>query len=117
MTYILSQPEIHHYQNVPAQKRSFIGRFFKWAADEDEKHHIGWVGGTVTAMTAVFFPISMAAILANGAAFGLIIAAMSALVLVVVTNLAAMSTRYTIPFFFLGILIDAIAIIASFFIH
>jgi hypothetical protein len=114
MTYILSQSQPRHCPNISAQKRSFIYRFFQWAADKDDKHRIGWAGGSVTAMTAIFFPLTMAVALINGATFGLITVAMCALVLVVVTNLATMSTRYTIPFFFLCILVDAVTIIASF---
>ena len=116
MTYILSRPETSNQQTLVQAKKSLLSRFFQWAANEDEAHHIAWVGGSVTIMTAIIFPLTMAAILMNGAVFGLIIAAMVSLVLVVTTNLAAMETRYTIPFFFLGILIDLCVIIASFMI-
>ncbi len=68
-------------------------------------------------MTAVFFPMTMTAILFHSASFGLIITAMTSLVLVVVTNLAALPTKYIIPFFFLGILIDLVVIALSFFIR
>jgi uncharacterized membrane protein (UPF0136 family) len=116
MSYILSRPETLHQQINLHEKRSTFARFILWATQEDQEHHIAWVGGSITAMTAVAFPLTMAAILMNGAIFGLIIVAMVSLVLVVTTNLAAMSTRYTIPFFFMGILIDVGVIVASFFI-
>lgn len=61
-----------------------------------------------------FFPITMTAILFNGAVFKLIIGAMIALVLVVITNLAALPTKYTIPSFLTGIIIDLVIITASF---
>jgi uncharacterized membrane protein (UPF0136 family) len=116
MTYILSRPEALKQQiNVHEKKLSFA-RFIQWATQEDLEHHIAWVGGSITAMTAIVFPLTMAAILMNGAIFGLIIVAMLSLVLVVTTNLAAMPTRYTIPFFFMGILIDVGVVVASFFI-
>jgi hypothetical protein len=100
-----------------AKKRSTaISRFFKWAANEDQERHIGWVGITVMIMTAICFPLTMAVVLLNGGGFGLIIATMFSLVLVVVTNLAALPTKYTIPFFFLGTLIDLVVIGFSFFI-
>jgi hypothetical protein len=116
MTYILSQPGTFHQQTFPKQKKSLIANFIQWATNEDDEHHIAWVGASITAMAAVFFPLTMSAILLNGANFGLIITAMISLSLVVITNLASLSTRYTIPFFLLGILIDAGAIIASFLI-
>lgn len=105
------------YTYYPANERpSALSRFFKWAAGEDEERHIGWVGVTVTVMTAICFPLTMSVILLNGAVFGLIIPAMVSLVLVVITNLAALPTKYTIPFFFLAILIDLVVIGVSFFI-
>lgn len=116
MTYIVSQSETLQQQSSVRGKKSLIGRFIQWVTNEDKEHHIAWVGGSVTIMTAIVFPLTMAAIIMNGAAFGLIVVAMVSLVLVVTTNLAAMETRYTIPFFFLSILIDFGVIIASFFI-
>lgn len=64
-------------------------------------------------MTAIFFPATMGVILLNGASFGLIIAAMASLVLVVVSNLAALPTKYTLPCYLLGILIDVVAVVLS----
>jgi hypothetical protein len=117
---------ISHAQGVPTYRAaagnpssaagnpSLIDRFFDWATKEDVKHHIGWVGLSIVAMTAIFFPVTMSAILLNGASFGLIIAAMVPLVLVFVTNLAALPTKYTIPFFFVGVLAELIILVISF---
>jgi len=96
---------------------SLIGRFFDWAENEDVTHHIGWVGFSITVMTAFFFPITMFSILMNGASFGLIVAAMVPLVLVFVTNLAALPTKYTIPFLFVGVLAELAIIVVSFFVR
>ena len=117
MSYtILSQQKVYkHYET--ATRPSAFGRFFKWAENQDKINHVSWVGISVTLMSAVLFPLTMAAVLLNGAAFGLIIVAMAALVLVVVTNLAALPTKYTIPFLFLGGLIDLIVIVATFFVR
>jgi hypothetical protein len=93
---------------------SLSERFFDWATKEDVKHHIGWVGLSIISMTAIFFPLTMSAILLNGASFGLIIVAMVPLVAVFVTNLAALPTRYTIPFFFAGALAELIIIVMSY---
>ncbi|HVM89616.1 MAG TPA: hypothetical protein VMT76_15615 [Puia sp.] len=116
MAYIVQHAETGYEYHLAKKKPSPISRFFLWAEKQDEKNHILWVGGSVTAMAAVIFPLTMAAVLVNGGGFGLIIGAMTSLVLVVITNLAAMPTKYTVPFFFLGILIDAAVIAASFFI-
>ena len=96
---------------------SLIGRFFDWAENEDVTHHVGWVGFSIMAMTGFFFPITMSAILFNDGAFGLIIAAMVPLVLVFVTNLASLPTKYTIPFLFVGVLAELAIIVLSFFVR
>ena len=82
MTYIISQPETSQGYAILKEQTSLLSRFIQWATDEDKKHHIAWVGASVTSMTAVFFPLTMSAILLNGASFGLIITAMVSLVLV-----------------------------------
>ena len=115
-TTIQSTGTLMHY--LPTNRRqSAFARFFDWAEKQDVPHHIGWVGISVTFMTAVFFPLTLTAVLFNGASFGLIIVAMCSLVLVFVSNLAAMPTKYTIPFFALGIVIDLVVIGLSFFIR
>ena len=96
---------------------SLIGRFFDWAENEDVIHHVGWVGFSIMAMTGFFFPIAMSAILFNGGPFGLIIAAMVPLLLVFVTNLASLPTKYTIPFLFIGGLAELAIIVLSFFVR
>lgn len=90
-----------------------ISRFFSWAAAEDEKHHIGWVGISVMSMSSGIFPLTMYIIMINGGSFGLIMGALVSLAMVVVTNLAALPTKYTIPFYFLAILIDVVVSILS----
>jgi uncharacterized membrane protein (UPF0136 family) len=109
---------ISHHQSYLIQERSsqasVLSRFFAWATNQEEKFHVGWVGASIMIMSGIIFPATMASILLNGADFGLIIAAMSALVLVVVANLAALPTKYTIPFLFLGMLTDLVVVIASF---
>jgi hypothetical protein len=113
---IQSTGTLLHY--LPTKRRpSAFARFFDWAEKQDAPHHIGWVGISVTFMTAVIFPLTLTAVLFNGASFGLIIVAMCSLVLVFVSNLAAMPTKYTIPFFVLGIAIDLVVIGLSFFIR
>ena len=117
MSYTISDPRTLHVYPATSARPSAFARFFRWAESQDQINHVSWVGISVTLMSAVIFPATMAAILLNGASFGLIIVAMVSLVLVVVTNLAALPTKYTIPFLFLGGLIDLGAIILSFFIR
>ena len=114
MNYTLPHPEraiSYHFPNI---KNSYFKSFGKWAAKEDRENHVGWIGISITSITAVFFPLTMAAILFNGASVGLIGIAMLSLIMVVIVNLAALSTRYTIPILFAGILLDMIAATISF---
>ncbi len=112
MNSITYHSDYNRYSLDTAHK-NIITRFIAWTKQE-EKNRIAWVGVSVTAMAAVFFPITMSAILFNGAIFKLIIGAMISLALVVITNLAALPTKYTIPAFLTGIVIDIVLIIASF---
>ena len=113
---ILQQNNINSY-NGAAKSHSVINRFINWCTVQDADHHIAWAGVSLIATTAVLFPLTMAVTLLSGASFQLIIAAMVALVLVAVLNLAALPTRYTIPAFALGVLIDAGVIITSLLVH
>ncbi|HSZ34736.1 MAG TPA: hypothetical protein VK772_15575 [Puia sp.] len=99
--------------SLKIENRNLLTRFFAWTINE-EKNRIAWAGISITVMTAILFPLTMTAILFNGLDFKLIIGAMSSLVLVLVTNLAALPTKYTIPAFLTGIIIDLVLIIASF---
>ena len=111
MSYSISQQENAGYQKATA-RRSVINRFFEWCVNQDREHHIAWAGISLIAMSAVFFPLTMAVILAHGASFALIIPAMISLMLVFTLNLSAQSTRITIPALVLAIIIDVISIIA-----
>ena len=104
-----------NYKSLPAQRshNNVLTRLTAWIISE-EKNRIAWVGISITAMAAIFFPITMSAILFNGAVFPLIMGAMASLALVVITNLAALPTKYTIPAFILGILTDIVLIVVSF---
>ena len=115
MSYTILTEQSATGYTAPAKRRSFISTFFQWSAGQEAEHHIAWTGVSLLTTTAVLFPLTMASVLLNGAAFPLIITAMAALVLVVVLNLAAMPTRYTIPAFALAILIDVAVIITSIF--
>lgn len=115
MTATISQSEELKSFTRTYKKSPLTSRLITWMIEEDAEHHIAWVGVSIMAMAAVFFPATMFVVLLNGMPFVPMLMAMIALALVVVTNLAAMPTKYTIPFFALGILIDVLAVITSFY--
>ena len=116
MSYTISHQEIISHRE-PRANTSVFSNMLKWADGQEKINHVSWVGISVMVMAGVLFPVTMTIILLNGAAFSLIVTAMVALDLVVVSNLAAMPTKYTIPFLLLGTLIDLGAIVCSFFIQ
>lgn len=116
MSYTIPHHQDTFRYKMPVAKLSGISKIFKWAEKQDKINHVTWVGICVTLMAGVLFPVTMTIILLNGAAFSLIMTAMVAMVLVVVSNLAALPTKYTIPILFFGALIDLVAIVCSFFI-
>ena len=114
MSTIIVQQEYHNV-SIENQHESLGARFLNWL-NQQEKYRVGWVGMSLMFMTAIFFPVTMAAILIHGGNFKLIIGAMFSLILVLVPNLAALPTRYTLPAFFTAMLIDLVIIATSFFI-
>ncbi len=75
---------------------------------------IRWI--FITAMAIFFFPLTMTVILINEAGFGLTLAALISVFLVVIANLLPLAEKYTKPIFGVGICIDLGVIIASFLI-
>ncbi|HEX4851515.1 MAG TPA: hypothetical protein VFV08_11945 [Puia sp.] len=117
MSYTISHPGRTISYQEARPKTSIFSKMIKWAERQDKINHVSWVGISVMVMAGVLFPVTMTVVLLNGAAFSLIMTSMVALVLVVVSNLAALPTKYTIPFLLLGTLIDLGAIVCSFFIQ
>jgi hypothetical protein len=115
---IMSTIAFHPDYSTPVLEKhveSVFARFLVWLKEE-EVNRIAWLGISIMLMTAIFFPLTMASILLHGGSFTLIIGAMISLILVAIPNMAALPTKYTIPAFLIGMLIDIILIIVSFFI-
>ena len=78
MTFISTQVGKTHQYELTTGK-SLLSDYIEWAAKEESDHHVAWVGAAILSMAAIFFPLTMTAVLLNGAAFGLIIATMASL--------------------------------------
>jgi hypothetical protein len=89
---------------------SAFSKFITWCNGQ-EKYRFGWLGGIMAAQCCALTPITLFAIVLFGANFALFMAALIAIALPVVTNLAAMPTRITIPVFFLSIVMDLAIIV------
>ena len=94
------------------EKLSLIQRFRSYCASQ-EKNRLMWLGIALAAHGCVLTPITLMAVLMAGSNFILFIAALVAMGVSLVTHLAAMSTKVTIPVFVFSVLMDVAIIIAS----
>lgn len=84
---------------------SFLSSFLSWCQQQEE-NRFGWLGGIIAAHGCLLTPITLFAVILSGSSFPLFIAAIAAMGMSLVTNLAAMPTKVTIPVFFLSVLVD-----------
>jgi len=109
------QTTVHQQVFANAQTRnsshlSLWKRFIQWA-DGQEKYRFGWTAGILAGHGCVATVLTMAAIVFTGNNFIFWPFAISAMAVCVVTNLAAMPTRVTIPVFFFSLMIDLAIIV------
>jgi hypothetical protein len=78
-----------------------------------EKNRLLWLGISLAGHGCIITPLTVIAVLLAGTNFFLFIAAIVAMGMSLVTNLAAMPTRITIPVFVLSILIDVGIVVAT----
>jgi hypothetical protein len=95
-----------------APSTSVTGRFINWCKGQ-EHNRLLWLGVALAAHGCVITPLTVMAVLMAGAPMGLFMLAMVAMGMSLVTNLAAMPTKITIPVFALSILIDIAVVIAA----
>jgi hypothetical protein len=91
--------------------RSLLTRFNQWCADQQESRFL-WVGIALAALGSIFTPLTVAVVMISGNPISLFVLAMASMGMTLVTNLAALPTKITIPVFLLSILIDLAIIIA-----
>ena len=90
---------------------SLFTQFINWCK-EQENYRLLWLGIALAGHGCILTPLTVMAVLLAGTNLFLFFSAIAAMGITLVTNLAAMSTKITIPVFILSILID-IAIVIS----
>lgn len=90
---------------------TLLKKFIDWC-DDQQKNRLLWLGVALSAHGCIITPITIMAVLLAGTNLSLFILALVAMGASLVTNLAAMPTKITIPVFILSTLVD-IAIIVS----
>jgi hypothetical protein len=84
---------------------SVFTRFFNWCAGQ-EKNRFTWLAAAIVGHGCALTPITLFTIILSGNHLFFWIMAIVAMMTALVTNLAAMPTKYTIPAFLFSILID-----------
>lgn len=99
--------------SASVSRTSFITRFLNWC-EAQEYNRVFWVGLTLVTHGCIITPLTAIMVMFSGNEVAIIPygLTMLSMVMVLVTNLAALPTKYTIPVYVLSILAD-IAIIAA----
>jgi len=90
---------------------SVLKKFMNWCKAQDENRFM-WIGIALAGHGCVLTPLTVMAVLLAGTNMFLFVLAIVAMGMALVTNLAAMPTKITIPIFILSILIDIAIVIA-----
>ena len=109
---------ISHTISIPHKStgslRSLFNRFLNWS-DEHQENRIGIEAIGLLIMGCFFTPLTVMAVTLSGTNTLLIIPAIVAMEMTLVTNLAAMPIKIMVPVFFLGIAIDISIVVISLF--
>lgn len=101
-------PYISRERNI-----SLLTRFMNWAGSQEEYRFI-WIGVVLLAHASFLTPFTAMAVMLTTESFPLLMVALGSMGLALVTNLAALPTKITIPAFFLSIAIDVVVVALTF---
>ena len=99
----------HSNTQYQEQKVSLLSRFMNWSIGQ-EKNRLLWLGIILALHGCVITPLTVMAVLLAGTHLTLFMIAIVAMGMSLVTNLAAMPTRITIPVFVLSVIMDLIVV-------
>jgi hypothetical protein len=108
MQTTLQKPVTINYAPAIADS-SLISRFSNWCAAQ-EPNRLGWLGAIIAIHGCVLTPVTLFFIVLAGTNITFFVAALVAMGMSLVTNLAAMPTKITLPAFFISVLIDVAVI-------
>lgn len=112
MQTTIHQQTYHHSNSGASHQASLWGRFIQWCEGQEE-NRFGWTAGILVGHGCVFTILTMLVVLFTGNNFIFWPIAIASMGVCVVTNLAAMPTRITIPVFAVSLLADVVVIIAA----
>jgi hypothetical protein len=94
---------------------STFRRFLRWCEGQ-ERNRFGWLGLALAVHGCALTPITLFAIILSGNFIGFWVVALIAMGMALVTNLAAMPTKITIPTFLASIVLDLGVILTCLFL-
>jgi len=106
-----AQQTYHPDYILTGERETLLNRFVSWCKGQ-EKFRLGWLAAILVIHGCVLTPITLVAVVFSGNSMIFWIMAISAMGMSLVSNLAAMPTKVTIPVFILSVLID-LAIITN----
>jgi hypothetical protein len=109
-TTILVHPNTNSFQ-LKKSTTSIFSPFIDWCSHQQE-YRLLWLGLALVGHGCIITPLTIFAVIISGANIVLFMTAIVAMSMAVVTNLAALPTKYTIPIFLFSILIDLGILIA-----
>jgi hypothetical protein len=114
MKTALQHPASHttyngHHFSIAAAWHTFIN----WA-NKQERNHFLWMAISLLGHGTFFTIVTMTTVILTGNVFALLIATIFTMATVVVVNLAALPTRFTIPILILSLMADITIIITAF---
>ena len=111
MEAILNSTITTSYQQR-VSRPSFFATFFQWCTAQNENRLL-WLGIIVAAQGCLLTPLTAMAVYFGGSSLVLIMMTFIAMGIALVTNLAAMPTKYTLPAFLLSLVIDFGVVVSS----
>jgi hypothetical protein len=85
----------------------WLDKFMTWTAQQNE-NRLAWIGIVLTVHGCFLTPLAAMTVMVTTYNFSLFMAVIASMALALVTNLAALPTKITIPVFFLTVVIDII---------
>ena len=105
------QPSIPVSITSQSTKTNVFSQFINWCEGQ-EKNRFLWLAAALVGHGCALTPITLFAVILSGNLLAFWILAIVAMMSALVTNLAAMPTKYTIPAFLFSVLLDLVIIIS-----
>ena len=101
----LQHPQVYTFR-VSEKRVNPFTLFFNWCKSQ-EQYRFGWLAAIIAGHGCLITPLTLFAIMLSGNSPLYWAFAIAAMAISVVTNLAALPTKITIPVFFFSLIIDA----------